>query len=172
MATRHIEQIDAETGEVLQGCMVYIPYRPKHRERFFMGFQDAFIAIAKDHELTLEPMNILLYLFGQLNFENYLHVSQKDIAEALGMKKGNVSRAIKLLIDKGIILDGPKVGKTKTYRLNPDYGWKGRVTNLEKYRRDHRERLHVIKGSKDSLPTPSTVELKDTPVPTPEPLDD
>lgn len=145
MRSRHIEQVDTNTGEVLRGCMVYIPYRPRHTERFFMAFQDGLIEIAKDGELTLEPTKVLMFLFGQLSFENYLHISQKDIAEALGMQKPNVSRAMKLLIAKGIILDGPKVGRMKSYRLSPDLGWKGRVTNLEKHRRD---RLKVIPGGK------------------------
>ena len=29
---KHVEQIDRETGEVMQGCMVYIPYRPRLTE--------------------------------------------------------------------------------------------------------------------------------------------
>jgi len=150
MGNRHIEQLDVETGEVLRGCMVYIPYRPKHTERFFMAFQDGLMEIAKDDELTLEPKNVLLYLLGQLDFENYLHISQKDIADALGMQKQHISRAMKLLTAKGIVLDGPKVGRMKTYRLSPNLGWKGRVTNLEKYRRDQ---FRVIQGGKDQTST-------------------
>lgn len=150
MGTRHIEQIDTETGQVLQGCMVYIPYRPKHNERFFMAFQDGLMEIAKDDELTGADFRVLLHLFGQLDFENYLHISQKDIAEALGMQKQHVSRAMRLLIAKDIVLDGPKTGRVKTYRLNPNLGWKGRVTNLEKHRRNH---LRVIPGGKDKAVT-------------------
>ena len=63
---KHIEQIDRKTGEVMQGCMVYLPYRPKLTERWFMAFQDTFIEIAKDQDLTLEPKNVLFYLFGKL----------------------------------------------------------------------------------------------------------
>ena len=47
---KHVEQIDRETGEVMQGCMVYIPYRPRLTERWFMAFQDSFEEIAKDPE--------------------------------------------------------------------------------------------------------------------------
>jgi hypothetical protein len=43
------------------------------------------------------------------------------------------------------ILDGPKVGRMKTYRLSPDLGWKGRVASMEQYRRDQ---LRVIDGGK------------------------
>ena len=105
---KHIEQIDRETGEVMQGCMVYIPYRPKMKERWFMAFQDTFEELAKDPELTLEPKNVLLFLFSKLDFENFIQLSQVDIGEGLGMHKQHVSRAMKLLTDKQIILEGPK----------------------------------------------------------------
>ena len=129
---KYVEQIDRDTGEVMQGCMVYIPYRPKITERWFMAFQDAFEEIAKDPELTLEPKNILFYLYSKLDFENFIQQSQADIAKGLGIKKQQVSRSMKILISKQIILEGPKVGRSRCYRLNPNYGWKGKVKNLER----------------------------------------
>ena len=143
---KHVEQIDRETGEVMQGCMVYIPYRPRLTERWFMAFQDAFEEIAKDPELTLEPKNVLFYLYSKLDFENFIQQSQADIAEGLGIKKQQVSRAMKMLIAKQIILEGPKVGRSKCYRLNPNYGWKGKVKPLQEARR---EQLKVIDGGRD-----------------------
>ena len=159
MGSRNIEQVDMETGEVLHGCMVYLPYRPKHTERFFMAFQDGLMEIAKDDQLTGADFRVLLHLFGQLDFENYLHISQKDIADTLGMQKQHVSRAMRLLIAKGIVLDGPKVGRMRTYRLSPNLGWKGRVTNLGKYRRDQ---LRVISGGKDKAVTENSASVNST----------
>ena len=143
---KHIEQIDPETGEVLQGCMVWIPQRPKLTERWFMAFQDTFIEIAKDQEMTGETMKVLFYLFGKLDFENFIQQTQIEIAEGLGMQKQNVSRAMKLLTSKQIVLEGPKVGKSKCYRLNPNYGWKGKVKTLQEARR---EQMRVIEGGKN-----------------------
>lgn len=146
MMRKQIEQIDQTTGEVLQGCMVWIPYRPKLTERWFMAFQDTFEELARDPELTLEPKNVLLYLFSKLDFENFIQQSQADIAKALGMHKEQVSRAMKLLTSKQIVLEGPKVGRSKCYRLNPNYGWKGKVKNLKEYQK---EQFRMIKGGKD-----------------------
>ena len=140
---KHIEQIDPETGEVLQGCMVWIPQRPKLTERWFMAFQDTFIEIAKDQEMTGETMKVLFYLFGKLDFENFIQQTQIEIAEGLGMQKQNVSRAMKLLTSKQIVLEGPKIGKSKCYRLNPNYGWKGKVKTLQEHRK---EQFRVIQG--------------------------
>ena len=143
---KYVEQVDRNTGEVMQGCMVWIPQRPKLTERWFMAFQDSFIEIAKDPEMTGETLRVLMYLYGLLDFENYIQQSQKDIAEGLGMRKENVSRAMKLLTSKQIVLEGPKVGRSRCYRLNPDYGWKGKVKSLQEARR---ERLQVIQGGKE-----------------------
>ena len=143
---KHIEQIDPETGEVLQGCMVWIPQRPKLTERWFMAFQDTFIEIAKDQEMTGETMKVLFYLFGKLDFENFIQQTQIEIAEGLGMQKQNVSRAIRLLATKQVIFEGPRVGRSKCFRLNPNYGWKGKVKSLQEARR---EQLQVIQGWKD-----------------------
>ena len=77
---KHVEQIDRETGEVMQGCMVYIPYRPRLTERWFMAFQDSFEEIAKDPEMTGETYKVLMYLYSKLDFENFIQQSQMDIA--------------------------------------------------------------------------------------------
>lgn len=111
-----------------------------------MAFQDSFEEIAKDPDMTGENYKVLFYLYSKLDFENFIQQSQKEIAEGLGMKKENVSRAMRLLTSKQIVLEGPRVGKSKCYRLNPNYGWKGKVKTLQEARR---EQLKVIPGGKD-----------------------
>ena len=115
---KHVEQIDSQTGEVMQGCMVYIPYRPKLTERWFMAFQDSFEEIAKDEDLTGETFRVLFYLYSKLDFENFIQQTQKEIADGLKMQKTHVSRAMKVLTSKQIVLEGPKVGRSRCYRLN------------------------------------------------------
>lgn len=99
-----------------------------------MGFQEAFVELAKDPDLQGENYRVLLYLFGNLGFENYIAVPQRQIAEALKMQKSHVSEAIKVLVDKQILIEGPKLGRTHTYRLSNLFGWKGSVKNLTKTR--------------------------------------
>jgi hypothetical protein len=35
-----IDQVDAKTGEIMRGFVVYVPHRPKVSEGWFMGFQE------------------------------------------------------------------------------------------------------------------------------------
>jgi CRP-like cAMP-binding protein len=95
------------------------------QERRFMAFKKTFLDIAADKEMTLEPLKVWLYLMSRLDFDNFLYVTQNEVADYLGMKKPHVSRAMKLLERKALILRGPKAGHSHAWRLNPDYGYKG-----------------------------------------------
>jgi len=82
--------------------------------------------MAFDKEISRqEPTRVFWYLVKRLDFENYIRVPQVEIAEALEMKKSSVSRAINLLESKGVLLRGPRVGQSYSWRLNPNCGFKG-----------------------------------------------
>ena len=107
------------------------------------GIQDAFEELAKDREITNEPRRVLDYMFSKLDFENFIQLSQKEIIEILGINKSNVSKAIKLLTRKQIVLEGQKVGRSRCYRLNLITAGKERLKNLQEYRR---EQFEVIRA--------------------------
>ena len=142
---KHVEQIDSQTGEVMQGCMVYIPYRPKLTERWFMAFQDSFEEIAKDEDLTGETFRVLFYLYSKLDFENFIQQTQKEIADGLKMQNPRLKSHEGTYV-KADCLEGPKVGRSRCYRLNPNYGWKGKVKTLQELRK---EQFKVIEGGKE-----------------------
>lgn len=139
---KNLVTMDTKTGEIFHGIPVYVQAKVKWREGFFMGIQEAFIALAQDKDIIGRPRRVLDYMFGKLGFENYICIQQKEICEALDLHKSDVSDSIKLLLSKGIILPGPKLGRSKSYRLNSDYGWKGKIKNLAEERDT---RLRVIK---------------------------
>ena len=135
--------MDGETGELLgAGVMVYMPQRPKIAEGWVMSFQDAFIKLAADRTIKGEQLRVLLYLIGKLDFENWVHVPQAEIADVLGMTAPQVSRSIAALTAKGLLTRGPKLGRVGTLRLSLNVGWKGRVRSLQAERKRH---LSVVK---------------------------
>ena len=137
---RRLGTIDLDTGEVLgEGVPVWVGAKPRIHDRWFMAFQDALEALAKDRDLKLEHHRVLYYLFSRLDFDNFIQVPQAEVSLHLNMRKSKVSMAIKLLADKKIILRGPKVGRSSSFRLNPNYGWKGKVSSLREARRSHLE---------------------------------
>jgi predicted transcriptional regulator len=128
-----IQILNEKTGEKKEGFFVYVAYpKPKITgNRWMMTFQDSLKIIAKDKELTGQTMHVLMLVLSELDFENYIHIKQVDIAKELEMQKTHVSAAMKMLVDKQIILK-VKEGRTAGYKLNPQYGWKGQVSNRNK----------------------------------------
>ncbi|MGR7652733.1 hypothetical protein ACU6Z3_27775 [Klebsiella aerogenes] len=141
---KRVGQIDLDTGEEIGSFVAVI--RPKQKSTFQRHFtmnQAALLTIA--NELNHEQMRVLMALLAELDYENYIQVAQTDISVALQMQKTNVSRAIKNLLEFGIILEGPRIGRSKTYRLNPQFGWKGTVSNHKKALKNG---LSVIQGGR------------------------
>ena len=123
--------VDKATGEELPGLPVYRQTKTKARG-WFMSWEAGMERLATDPDMTGEAFRVFHMMAANLDWENYIKISQKDIAERLGMRIQNVSRAVRLLVNKGIIIKGPKSGLSNTYRLNEFYGWKGKLKNMPK----------------------------------------
>jgi hypothetical protein len=91
-----------------------------------MGFgrkaQEIHRALAIDTGLDGVALRVFLYLTGCLDFESYLPAPQAEIAEALGRRKEHITRSMAKLKAKGVVIAGPKVGRSAVWRLNPNYG--------------------------------------------------
>ena len=138
---RDVVQYDGRTGELLDGVIVYCGVKSNpYGGGWIMNSQDALKLLSQDTDLTKYALRVFLRICADLDFENWIQISQTDIATELQLKRSNVSAAIKQLTQKGILLRGEKVGRSFSYRLNPDYGWKGKVKNLNEYRKEVEER--------------------------------
>ena len=70
-------------------------------------------------------MKVMWAMLARLDYENLIQVNQAEVSEQVGMNRHNVNRSIKKLIELGVILEGVKIGISRSYRLNPNFGWKG-----------------------------------------------
>lgn len=142
---KEIEQVDRETGEVI-GAALALVY-PKRNNGFgkdwFAMSQNALKVLASELH-KVEDYRVLMALLARLDFDNHILVSQTEVAAELGMLRPNVARAVKRLVDLGVILKGDKAGTTRTYRLNPSFGWKGSAQSHHK----ERNGLTVIDGGR------------------------
>jgi len=154
--SRRIASVDQKTGEILDGVIVYCAVkRNPYAKGWIMNSQEALELLASDKDLTKESLRILMFLMARLDFENWIQITQNEIAETLDINKGNVSKAVSLLEAKGILIRGPKVGRSYAFRLNPYFGWKGKVKNLDDYRQKENdaESKTMLKKAKLSLIT-------------------
>jgi DNA-binding MarR family transcriptional regulator len=149
MSSRRVGGIDLDTGEILDGVMVMVGRKVRRHpygKRFVVTNQEALEALAKDPDMTGQTYRVFLYLCSRLDFDNFMQVPQTEIAEELKIGKTKVSPAIALLTAKGVLIQGPKVGRSSVFRLNPQYGWKGKTADLHKERE---KRLRVVRSPSD-----------------------
>lgn len=123
-----VSQVDAFTGEVMEGAALAVIF-PKRKNGFQQGgwvamAQGPMVELAKA-DLGHQALRVFMLMCGKLDFENWIKVSQAELARELAMPRQNFGRALTRLIDEGVIVAGPKVSGHATYRLDPGYGWKG-----------------------------------------------
>jgi predicted transcriptional regulator len=148
---RELGSVDLETGEILPHVLVAM------QQKIPNGFAEGWVAMAQEPMVELavniksvDDWRVLSVLLGYLDFENHIRIEQTAVAEKLGMHRQNVNKAIKRLLVLGVVVEGPKVGRSRTYRLNPAYGWKGSSANHQKALRTAEKAkaagLSVVKG--------------------------
>ena len=117
--------VTGEDGKI-KGCF---PLKPKSLGKGWIAlYQNPSLWLAQQN-LTGEQYKVMFVLFNRLDFNNYLRIGLKEIAELLNMQIANVSRAMRKLKELEIIIEGPPAGKFKTYRLNPYIAHKGTARN-------------------------------------------
>lgn len=118
---KYIMVMDETTGTI-KGCF---PLKSKNLGKEWIAlYQNPSIWLAQQ-DLTGEQFKVMHVLFGKLDFNNYLRIGLKDIADITGIHRVNVSKAMKKLKELEIIIEGPPAGKFKTYRINPYIAHKG-----------------------------------------------
>ena len=146
---------DPLTGEVQDGKLMWVPHRTKSQfgNDWFQMAQDTLKMInAHRRELGLEGIVVFNALMARLDFENFIQVSQVDVAKELDMQPSNISRALKKLTDLGFIRRGPKVGKSYTLQLHPDLAWKGKAkAHMTATTHAKRDNWVVIQGGQGTL---------------------
>ncbi len=127
--------IDKYTGEDYGFPVVCGRKRNPYGNGWVMNSQDAAILLAKDKDIKGETHRVLWLIIGILDFQNWVQLSVTEMAKELKMHRPDVSKAMKVLEQKEVILRGPKVGRSYAFMLNPEFGWKGKVKNLDDYRK-------------------------------------
>lgn len=157
MTQRRLGQIDMSTGEVLEdGFVAYVA--PKRKNGFGTGWvamaQSAMDLLAESN-LGAQDWNVLAKLISRLDFENLLVLNQAELARDLKMQRQNVQRSIRTLVSIGVLLEGPRIGISRSYRMNPNFGWKGsargHVVALDQLRQDRMKAARidgVVQGGK------------------------
>lgn len=137
--------INRVTGEA-HDITVNVPKRMSIGGNWLMIFQDVLFDMAINPAITPEAHRVFTLMFKYTDFENKIKISQREIAEILKIDAQRTSKAVKILVDQGIIVkvhQGEVIkGKRFNYLLSSMIGWKGRATNFHKFNEDQ------LKGEK------------------------
>ena len=158
MGSRRLGQLDLDTGEVMEGSLVYVAKRAPHPYgvNMMQVNQDFLAQFAARKDVSARTLRVFLLMASKCDFENWLHVPLTDVANELDIEKANVTRAIQQLEELGILLRGPKVGRSNTFRFNPNAGWKGKVHKLRPAM--DRQFRSITGGKRDDAPTAAELE--------------
>lgn len=90
---------------------------------------------AIEGKLTLTDYRVRDYLLCMCGIGNFVHFNQSAASRELSIAQPNISKSISKLVKMGIVLEGPKSGKFKTYQINPALAFSGGLRDGAKAQR-------------------------------------
>ena len=112
-----------------------------------MGYQAAIDQLADSPDLTDGDIRVLMKLFAKLDYENFIHLEIKQIAEEMGRSREAVSRSVSRLVQAGVLHRGPRVGRAYTYRMDTGTAFRGKPDARHRVQRELDSRgWEVVEG--------------------------
>ena len=121
--------IDIASPEETQ-VITIIAQKPRLKEPYIRLFTEELLKVVQDKDIKLDSHRVLGLILAMMEYENLLTLTQDEIAALLGMKRPNVSRAVKQLVEKGYLEIRGKVGRQNAYAVNPYLAFKTRAKNV------------------------------------------
>lgn len=123
--------VDSITNEQLEGITVVRGAKKtkfKSQGGFLVMFQnkDVSMDLVSNRAIDGTSWRVFWYMLHVMSYENFVHVSQKEIAEAVKIHVNQVSRSIKNLVNEGLIIKVPLKSNCFVYRVNLGLVWKGK----------------------------------------------
>lgn len=149
-----------DTGEIMEGAVLGM-FFPKRQNGFGTGWvamaQNAMMELARS-DLGAQDWRVFAAVVAKLDFENFLLLTIADLAKEIGMQRSHASDSIAKLERLGVLIRGPKAGRSSTFRLNPSFGWKGSATNHQKALRDRMKAAGMSVVKPEPVRDPRTVD--------------
>ena len=113
----------APNGELWQGMTEHRKSESFGRQ-FMVVFPDVLAQVASDRTAPNNTVAVLVMLWSRLSPDRWGLISQREVAEAMGVSDASVSRAMSALVAHGLI-EKRGAGPRTEWRLVPEAGWKG-----------------------------------------------
>lgn len=137
--------VDPATGQEEGEIPVLTHQSVSLRDKWMFSHVKGNLRLAKEG-LSGRDYDVLMVYEAYLKYDNehdnYVQITQQEIADYLEIPERSVRRSTKKLLEKKILVEGPRIGRNKTYMLNAFFGWKGKIT--EKYYRIYESHSRIL----------------------------
>lgn len=103
-----------------------LPKKKRKRSNFFMGNNNAAEDLALDTRLSKIDYKILLYLIGNMDYNNNVYTTISALAERFGMQRSYISLSIKNLSELSFVEVG-KINGASTIHVSEYIASKGNL---------------------------------------------
>jgi DNA-binding transcriptional ArsR family regulator len=124
--------------------LTHSPTKGRGFEKVFHVVFDEEVNRIADKLKSATSARIFMKLHNYLNWENFQQSPTGQLASALGLHQGTVSRCMLELEAAGAI-ERRGSGSMTTWRLTPVWGWHGTPAKYHKAMREYRKRHHALK---------------------------
>jgi len=131
-----------EDGEVVYLDLVldaFIPRAPKDKEPYTKVYGERLLHLIKDRKLKASELEVFLWFVaknsGKGTWNNeWIPVDYKELAKELGFSEWTIKMAIKTLLKLKLIVQWKR--RIPSFRLNPDYCFRGGVVGKLQVKRE------------------------------------
>lgn len=108
-------------------------FKEKCREDWYHGDMAGDREMSRDAELTCYAWRVWACVNSGLEYRNVVGLTQRKIGEITGIDQGNVSRAMRLLVERGYLVKEGREGRNVMFRVCHLYRWRGSAKALREF---------------------------------------
>ncbi len=104
----------------------------KLKSDYVRAFQEGLLEIICDKDLTGDDIRVFLGIISHVEYENKFTMPLGHLAEAIGIKRQNVSKSVKKLLEKRYLIKDGNQGQVNHYMVDPRIVLRSRNFNYKK----------------------------------------
>lgn len=104
-----------------------LPKREKFKQDWYHGDMAGDREMSRDTELTCDAWRVLACVNSGLEYRNVVGLTQRKIGEITGIDPANVSRAMRLLVERGYLVKEGREGCNVMFRVCHLYRWRRHI---------------------------------------------
>jgi predicted transcriptional regulator len=124
---RNFATIDLDTGEIVEGVSVYSPKQHKVGFQMWLAVSSEAWQVLLDRKFDGNTLRVWMALLMNCEWHNAIKVSQREMADQIGMDAANFSRYLNKLVDAGLVVKTNVDGRRQTLAISIYHVWKGKA---------------------------------------------